>query len=615
MDKILRSRVKNRNEKELSILQGLQICYYVAEKANLSRKELRDKLKYLNTDAMQIHLQRNFTNVELMDAIFCMFDTTMYMTGEGLPNINEELRNFIDRLHKSEYGSVSTNNIDLDIFMIKTSKDHDNLLHEFFIGSLFTNRLRAFVPNFAYVFAGFKTETPCSSINRACTDDNLCPCDTPNNIDYIIYEKIDGVPLGIALKSCNFEEYLSWMIQIFLSLEVAVTQFGFTHYNLHTDNVYIRTIKRDSDWAWIEKHHGTTIDAPRGRYYYIPYYHDNKMYLVKSSSIATIWNYEFAHVKHTKRKQNITEHFGAIGYSEMGIYENEARPFYDVFKILMWSLNILFKYNKPVFQNARKISKFFGYEYQYQLVKALEKEEKTGYMYNSSISDLERTRSIADLINIMFDEFPEMNKVMINKNKFNIEKDILSCNGFCPTTGFHVDKLTGDDPLNLFINLKDIMERYKGLEKRDKEIQRLCSEDDEECIVSNNDLETFRKIIERNKYEFRRREIVSINILIDEINQLVTLNNRINIDEYLVNGKYSLPPNLLISLYRRNKLIKSKLQNLSNKILTLEDFDKQFNIKDTSQSEIKPILESKINKMLDEISDYQIKELIETHML
>ena len=102
---------------------------------------------------------------------------------------------------------------------IKDVSNDESLLHEFFVGSMFTNRLRQFVPNFAYIFGGFKLNIPYSKTGHNDSNEvRICSCDTEQKIDYLIYEKIDGVTMGIALRTCTLEEYLSWMTQLIFAL-------------------------------------------------------------------------------------------------------------------------------------------------------------------------------------------------------------------------------------------------------------------------------------------------------------------------------------------------------------------------------------------------------------
>jgi len=629
MDNQLKKLKQIRDKKEDKLLKGFKLCYYIAEKSNLDREDLTNKLKQLNTDAAKVHLQRNFTNIELMDAIFCMFDTTFYLSSDGLPEANKTVRKFIDRLHKSKYGFTTTSKDTIDLFSIKTTKfavsesekgheirsdekDEQDLLHEFFIASLFTNRLRQFVPNFAYVFGGFKLNTPHSKYGHVDSKDvKICSCDTRQKVDYLIYEKIDGVTMSVALRTCTLEEYLSWTVQLILSLELAVIHFGFTHYNLHTDNVIIRTIKKDSNWAWIQEKGGSKIETKNGKYYYIPYFHQNKSWMVKCTSIATIWNYEFAHVKY-KVGDGSSEHFGAIGYNKMGIFDNEARPFYDFYKVMMWSLRILQKHNESVFLEARKVSKFFGYEYSNQLNIALETEERSGSIYNLTISDLERTRSLSDLLVFMNQEFSELNNILILSSEFTkYEKlDVINCEGFCPSVGFNVHKLTGPDALSLFVNLKDVMERYRGLQKRAFEMKRLCHENDYECVNADRELKAFRGMVNRNKYEMREREIQIIDKLTADINNIISV-NEIDAKKYIhENGQYKIPPRILVAIYRSNEQAKNMSDILTERLMVLDDFDREFSVRNGRKP--KDRMKSIITEIIKNLSQDNIKKLVES---
>ena len=213
----------------------------------------------------------------------------------------------------------------------------------------------------------------------------------------------------------------------------------------------------------------------------------------------------------------------------------------------------------------------------------------------------------------MKEEFPEMSSIMIKKSEFNVNTKVLDCEGFCPSVGFNVHTLTGPNALNLFVNLRDVIERYRGLEKRDNEIQRICSKDDEECQISQSELDVFHGIIERNKYELRRKEIDAIDKLTKEINQIINENN-IDVSEYKEKGKFKIPSKLLAFMFRNNRSIKAKSSILSQRISILAEFDKEFNIKDGKRPKVRKLSESEINSMLSKLTEKDIKRYIEFNM-
>ena len=571
LNKLIVSLKKKRSQREQFFLRGSKLCYTAREK-DVDQSEIKNRLSQLmgdNTyyDYYEDKIQTrkiNYNDIEVFDALFCVYDITVLFSEDLPAKTSDKIQTLIHRIYSSSdilSGSRARKSLLYDIshssepsnedsFQIKVSdlemcmlgqddntnnlartncEVEEDLLHELFISFLFTNRLRKIVPNFQLCYAGLKfnrSNKVDSNINEEKIDcSGICPCDTTQTVDYLLQEKINGNTMSEELKTCSLNEYLSWMTQIILALELGVIHFGFTHNNLHTDNIIISPISQTSN---------TNSSATPNGEIIIPYFHNNDILYVRAVSIAVISNFELAHVKHMytdieddgENIINKSEHFGPIGFAELGIFHNETRPFYDIYKVLMWSLNILKKHNEKVYTGARKISKFFGFEYEYRLEAALKDEEKLTYIYNTISSDLEKTRSIRDLLDLMFREFSEMNTLVTRKSKlveakstklqnlismgsrlslpnttqYNLELSarsnnklngfsVLKCNGYCPISGFtsedfkssisnitdtHTNAnviLTVED-LKIF-SMKDILERCHGLRKRTEELTRL----------------------------------------------------------------------------------------------------------------------------------------------
>ena len=99
-------------------------------------------------------------------------------------------------------------------------------LREYLIGLKVTNPLRKITPCFLYTLGALKHKP-----------DHTC----------IIYEKENGCTLAVMLQQgLSFTKWLYLFVQILLTLEVAQRRTGFTHYDLHAENVVIRDRKSNS---------------------------------------------------------------------------------------------------------------------------------------------------------------------------------------------------------------------------------------------------------------------------------------------------------------------------------------------------------------------------------
>ena len=101
------------------------------------------------------------------------------------------------------------------------SRLYGQSLREYLIGLTVINPLRNITPCFVQTLGGF----------------NHTPTET-----CIIYEKIRGNTLATMLQEgLSFDSWLRLFVQILLSLELAQRNTGFTHYDLHADNIVVGT--------------------------------------------------------------------------------------------------------------------------------------------------------------------------------------------------------------------------------------------------------------------------------------------------------------------------------------------------------------------------------------
>lgn len=627
---------KSRDEREKFFLQGAKLCYsakstghsYTAEDLKSRLTELVDDREYYNPiDGKLTKPSKVFTELEIIDALFCTYDITA-LFGESIPDgLAEEIKTVLHRLHYSDRGIISwdglgrlndASNISNKpemmerIFELKRGNPeyHDQLLHELFVMMLYTNRLRKLVPNFQLVYGSLNLQRPHKSIEDCV---GICPCNTGQSVDYLLLEKLNGITMTEALKSCTLDEFLSWIIQLSLAIEMGVIHFGFTHNNLQTDNVIIRK-----------------LDSP----VVIRYFHRNQLYLLTTSSLAVMTNFELAHVKHkydgvvnpdepgrSSFVVNQSEHFGPVGFSHLGIYHNETRPFYDIYKVVMWSLKIMEKHNNNgeiynVFMHARKASKFFGFMYERALKKALATEDKLGFIYSVTISDVERSRSIGDFINTLLAEFPKFKRLR-RGDQFIVNPRIgyLECNNFCLLDGrskvvaeIHSHNLDGLK----FLGAQGCLERHQGLKKRAEELARFvglvcevdvqikknggldktkeaqrqaeCKRFTEEALEAKKEFDDFKRLLDSAKVELWKLTFQDVENLRVRIDEMIRVNN-LEVQVYQAQAgqlKSELELDILKPLRellcQNQEAIKGKIVTLVGLLSTLNTFNIEFEV-------------------------------------
>lgn len=281
-----------------------------------------------------------------------------------------------------------------DFILLKTSKsqsDDAHMYHEFFVGSLFTNNLRQWIPHFMFVYAIFKCSRPRFAGNNRTDSVSFCEYSTvsdlndiltpeerqnlkeyerlikmydrtgryaeaqeiedkleaftvisenylDNPINYIVIENIEG---GLGLNEHirrdkpPFHEILGHLLQLTSALEMALEQFDFCHYDMHSGNVLMRPIK-----------------ATNNKRTFVPvgYEKPNQArYFVESNYIPTIIDYSRCHVKRRAGLARRTVDHGNHLLKEFGIYADRSRPIYDLYKLVGFvTMDILHRYNPKI---------------------------------------------------------------------------------------------------------------------------------------------------------------------------------------------------------------------------------------------------------------------------
>jgi hypothetical protein len=523
----------------------------------------------------------------------------------------------------------------------------EDFLHEMFISFHYTNRLRKLVPNFQLAYAGIKASSSASTSDpKSCltlvqhspeetesldadsplvsppsnsTDQpavlsarrpyGQCACDSTQTVDYLILEKLDGIPLTEALKTCNVDEYLNWLVQITLSLELGVVNFGFTHYNLHTDNITIIPLSGSG------KNHSTAGITK------VKYWFRNQILMVAVPSLAVLKNFELSHVKHrfdsvtessTGSKSdssqeihggysddeaaqigmvlNQSEHFGALGQEHLGIFHNETRPFYDLYKLIFWSLNITARSNPTVYQEIRKISKFFGHSRDKDLLKTLKDEEELGYMYSSTIGNQEKLRSLGEFFSFLLQTYPQLQSLITSLDAYTDSKS-LHCENYCPLNGHTLasDTDLSANPLR-FLGLRFSMERLWGLTKRVEELSRLgaqfcrvgvedaegnlCQPATEELMDAQNELLGFKELLDTYGEELYLDGVEKLEYDRLGIEELIAIYNA-EVDALRTYPPEQKQARLLVvggRLARQESLIGSRVAALIRDMLLLNQF-------------------------------------------
>lgn len=219
--------------------------------------------------------------------------------------------------------------------------------HELVVGKVL-NSLRSIIPNFAFVLGSFQCGAP---IVRPPVDARsrsagkvLDWCRGGHKVKYLMYENIsDSISFYDYCKKCTAQEYIDLIVQINYALLVAFEEHGFTHYDLHGDNILIRTVKESEDG------------------FYIPYQGD----FVYGNKLATFIDYGLGHVYlpgTDKISVGYKSEYGPRGnldFISTGTYLDRPNPAADSYRILYTTLKYMQYYNREVYNNVKNLLYFF----------------------------------------------------------------------------------------------------------------------------------------------------------------------------------------------------------------------------------------------------------------
>ena len=267
--------MKNEDEKikrqALSISSKLNVynpCEIKTKYIDILDKVSEPMLKYI--------LSKKFMKGADMKAVLCLFDTLFLSLSPNKENgiyvLTKDIKKYIDKLDVLTtgadgivYNATFFSDIELVIKLSINEEDkrqeereedeeedeeekqkqkkikREMMIREYYIGIKAMNKLRYIVPNFVYTLGCFMCNKPSDSNPL----ENLCENVFGTTSPFIVYEKIPGdndiKTVGDLIDNkLSFNKWLVIFFQLLLALEVAQREVGFTHFDLHFDNVMIR---------------------------------------------------------------------------------------------------------------------------------------------------------------------------------------------------------------------------------------------------------------------------------------------------------------------------------------------------------------------------------------
>jgi len=323
--------------------------------------EISERFADLNAAKLKEDVVNEFYDPAVMTAAMSIAQTITLPWGPTDLSRNERIREWITNLRQigaesvSGYALLATLNSGSKVpkngdnfFVIKAPRDPrnaDELVHESVVGLYALNQMREKgIPNFALIYGSFSCSAPFIDPD---TKKIVAWSNTEKmSVTYSLYESIDNDgSFDDMCENCSAETFMQYYYPVMLAIHEAYVHCGFTHYDLHTQNV-------------INRKHSTKM-------FYIPYNHPsgNKIWIRADGIVPTIIDYGMSHVTIKDGGKNVE--LGHVGASSplryYGIYREKAHPLHDAYKLLCMSLASMLRHkNNKTYESLKSLLTFFN---------------------------------------------------------------------------------------------------------------------------------------------------------------------------------------------------------------------------------------------------------------
>lgn len=248
---------------------------------------------------------------------------------EFFPLLYEKIHNWFSLANEQLVGKESMegevislqNTFSNEIVLVKSSLSKNDLKHEAIVGMCALNSLKVFIPNFMYIY-GYTECTPIISDVKDSLREVLNWCSSEHEShSYVFLERItNSESFFNFLSKANLELFIPVFLQIIGALNLAFTKVGFVHYDLHLNNILVRTYSEQ--------------DGRLGKIA-IPFYYKEQKFYVITEHIPYIIDYGYSRIKITYNLEEKKElDYYRADLVEKGIIPEQAFPIRDYYKII-----------------------------------------------------------------------------------------------------------------------------------------------------------------------------------------------------------------------------------------------------------------------------------------
>ena len=313
-------------------------------KTDTSRCPYESLERKVTPDMIRTILKEGYGDSNILRTLMCVSDSILKTPNTGASIL--KVRKYLGEM--TQIGAESVSGYAMlskgDFFVVKSPRkvqdSYQEMNHEYFVGIYGTNTLRNNIPNFSYVFASFVCSPPYLANSKYWTGigdkkKTATYCGgVDNKVLYLLYENVaNSKTFHSFSKTATLQEFLNVLCQVILALDYAYKEIGFTHYDLHGENVLVRDI---------------------GEEIYIPYEVNGRTMYLKTNKIATIIDYGKSRILYNKESYGILEPIGAT-------FPTVGFPLHDIYKLVGFSLHeLLGGVNNEVYDRCKYLLDFFS---------------------------------------------------------------------------------------------------------------------------------------------------------------------------------------------------------------------------------------------------------------
>lgn len=365
--------------------------------------------------------------------------------GEALTIVPSRVRSLVSYIRKIGDPSVEGDAFlgsltdDTSLFIVKARKDGKPITHEAVIGFYVANPMRNIVPNFAYVYGLAYCSPP-----KIDGKEIITWCSSQSTVGtYLVMENISGArSLEVTIHDVPVGEVRKIYLQIFSALSVAYELHGYTHYDLHAQNVLVKELSTEVAipiYVAVKQLRGYVITK------YVPVIIDYGYSRAKIGPFA----------------------LGVLGLETFGVTHKDPFPMYDIYLLICHSAQGLYssgKDNTPVYKFLTTLYNRFGERS--TLSEKVKARLERGVYY--TVDEKYRKIPTSSYISWMLQQGPTLQKVVPSGTPNIMTRSFDDTGTFMryfsgkpiPTSGQYFQMLTSARKLGSTSVIKDLKSRY-----------------------------------------------------------------------------------------------------------------------------------------------------------